>query len=196
MYTLAYQWHANYAEHFGFAHREGCRVYGHYTEPSFVNCWSVPNLYLKKFEMESFTDTLTATLTANGDGQQSGFIIMGRDYARLAFELQGGRFVVKYITCRNADEGGSETVLTLGEVAARQFNAGAKDCYTLSVRCLLTCRKGGQCRMVYSVGDAPFVEVPHAFQARVGKWIGAKYGAYSLAPAGNGRGWIDLVTKR
>lgn len=66
--ALAYQWHSNYDQLYGFASHDGCRVYGHYVDSSFVNFWSVPNLYMKKFEMETFTDTLSATVTAVADG--------------------------------------------------------------------------------------------------------------------------------
>lgn len=190
---FAYQWHANYNPYFGFAKAGGCRVYGHHIGAEFVNFWSVPNLYLRKFEGETFCDTLSTTLTANGDGQQMGLIVMGRDYARLSFELSEGKFLVKYITCHDAEMNHAEKVVTLGDIPARQFNAGAKDCYTVSVRFRLTCQKGGLCQMAYSVDGAPFLSVPQIFQAREGKWIGAKYGVFSVAPEGGGRGWIDLT---
>ena len=190
--SLAYQWHSNYSEAYGFSRQDGVRVYGHYTDSAFCNFWSVPNLYLKKFDKETFTDTLSATITANADGQQSGFIIMGRSYARLAFQLSDGHFLVKYITCADADKGNAEKEVLLSKVKARRFNAGAKDCYTCSVRFMLTCAKGASCTMAYSVNGAPYEAVPTTFHAREGKWIGAKYGVFSIAPCGNGRGWIDL----
>lgn len=190
--SLAYQWHSNYSQAYGFARQDGCRIYGHYTDASFVNFWSVPNLYMRKFEAETFTDTISAVLTANADGQQSGFIIMGRDYARLAFELNGGHFLVKYITCTDADKGGKEKTETLATVKARRFNAGAKDCYTCKVRFMLVCRKGALCSLAYSIDGSPFKDTGHTFQAREGKWIGAKYGVFSIAPDGQGRGWIDM----
>ena len=194
--ALAYQWHANYNEHFGFSRTDGCRVYGHLTDPSFTNFWSVPNLYLKKFEGEVFSDTLHCNIMANAEGQQSGFIVMGRDYARIALELTGERFVIKYITCHNADNGTPETVATLGEAKAKKISAGAKTCYAASVRFVLSCAKGGACTLSYSVDDKPFSTVPSVFQAREGRWIGAKYGVYSIAMQGKSRGWIDLMLQQ
>lgn len=190
--ALAYQWHSNYDQLYGFASHDGCRVYGHYVDSSFVNFWSVPNLYMKKFEMETFTDTLSATVTAVADGQQSGFIIMGRDYARLAFEFSDGEFVIKYVTCNDADKGKAERTETLAKVKARKYNAGAKDCYACNVDFRISCAKGAVCSLSYSVDGGPFMSVANAFQAREGKWIGAKYGVFSIAKQGSGRGWIDL----
>lgn len=190
--SLAYQWHSNYSQLYGFSHRDGTRVYSHYVDSTFCNFWSVPNLYLKKFGRETFSDTLSTTITANADGQQSGFIIMGRSYARLAFQLSDGQFLVKCITCADADKGNAEKEVQLAKVKARRFNAGAKDCYAADVRFVLTCAKGASCTMAYSVNGAPFETCPTVFQAREGKWIGAKYGVYSIAPDGKGRGWIDL----
>lgn len=193
--SLAYQWHSNYSQTYGFSYHESTRVYGHYVDSTFCNFWSVPNLYLKKFDGETFTDTLSATITANADGQQSGFIIMGRDYVRLAFQLSGEQFLVKYITCADADRGGAEKEQLLANVKARKFNAGAKDCYTCSVRFVISCAKGASCTVAYSVNNAPYQTMPAAFKAREGKWIGAKYGVFSIAPDGKGRGWIDLDIK-
>ena len=85
--ALPYQWHANYQDIFGFPTSDGIRVYGHHVAPDFKSLWEVPNLYMKKFDGETFTDTLSMTITAKEKGQQSGFIIMGRDYCRLSAEL-------------------------------------------------------------------------------------------------------------
>ena len=193
--SLAYQWHANYTEASGFATADGCRVYGHYVRPDFVNLWSVPNLYLKKFEGETGADTLRATISATADGQQSGLVIMGRSYCRIAFILSGGRFTVARSLCQDADQGGKEVTEKIATVDARRFNAGAKDCYTCDVTFLIRYKKGVVCALSYSVNGEPYTEAVDGYLAREGKWIGAKYGVYSLAPEGGGRGWIDLKYK-
>lgn len=117
---------------------------------------------------------------------------MGRDYARLAFELSDGEFVVKYVTCNDADKGKAERTETLAKVKARKYNVGAKDCYACNVDFRISCAKGALCSLSYSVDGGPFMSVANAFQAREGKWIGAKYGVFSIAKQGSGRGWIDL----
>lgn len=190
--TGLYQWHANYQDVFGFRTEEGVRVYGHNVSADFRNMWEVPNLYMKKFDGEVFCDTLRMTITANGEGQQSGFIVMGRDYCRLSVELSDGTFVLKYIVCKDADRQGGEETKTVTHIKAKRYNAGAKDNYECKIAFALRCDKGARCRLSYSLDDKSFTELPDVFQAKPGKWIGAKYGVFSIAPQGESRGWADL----
>ena len=189
---ILYQWHANYQDAFGFPTPNGVRVYGHNVSAQFKNMWDVPNLYLKKFDGETFADTLHLTITAKADGQQSGFIIMGRDYCRLSVELQNGQFLLKRITCRDADNGGEETEQVLVQVKARKYGAGAKTNYDCHISFGIRCEKGAVCHLSYSLDGQHYTSLPEPFQAREGKWIGAKYGLFSIAPHGSSRGWVDI----
>lgn len=190
--TGLYQWHANYQDVFGFPTDDGVRVYGHNVGDAFRSMWEVPNLYLKKFDGETFCDTLCVTVTANAEGQQSGFIVMGRDYCRLSLELEGGEFVLKRITCKDADRDGLEMTEVLTRIKARRYGAGAKENYECSVCFGIRCEKGAVCRLSYSIDGRSFTELSDVFYAREGKWIGAKYGVFSIAPQGEPRGWVDL----
>ena len=187
-----YQWHANYQDVFGFPTAEGVRVYGHHVSATFKNMWEVPNLFLRKFDGETFADTLCMTITANAVGQQSGFIVMGRDYCRLSVEWTGDHFELSRRGCVNADLGGEETVEKLADVVARTYGAGAKTNHECMVTFRIECRKGALCHLAYSLDGTRFTPLAKPFQAREGKWIGAKYGAFSIAPASGGRGWVDL----
>jgi hypothetical protein len=51
---------------------------------------------------------------------------------------------------------------------------------------------GGQCRFSYSLNGKNFTDCPASFQARQGKWIGAKVGLFSVHPATTDCGWIDI----
>ena len=191
--TGLYQWHANYQDTFGFPTPEGVRVYGHPVAATFKNLWEVPNLYLKKFDGETFTDTLRMTITAKANGQQSGFVIMGRDYLRLSVELtDNGQFALKRITCKDADTGGEETAQTLTQAKARMYGAGAKANYECRLAVVLRCERGAACHLAYSLDGKHFTPIAEPFQAREGKWIGAKYGVFSIAKQGEMKGWIDL----
>lgn len=190
--TGLYQWHANYQDVFGFLTNEGVRVYSHNVSAQFVNMWEVPNLYLCKFDGETFADTLRMTITANAEGQQSGFIIMGRDYCRLSLLFNGSDFVLNRVVCKNADTGGIEQTEELAQIKAKRYNAGAKDNYECKVTFTIRCEKGAVCYLSYSLDDKTFVSLPAPFQAREGKWIGAKYGVFSIAPQGVARGWADV----
>ena len=190
--SLQYQWHANYQDCSGFATNSGVRVYGHPVSSNFKNLWEVPNLYLKKFEGEIFTDTLHMTITATDEGQQSGFVVMGRDYCRLSVELQGEAFVLKRIICKDADRDGAEESAIIGNIKAHSYNAGAKTNYECHLSVRLQCNKGGLCHFCYSIDGCQFTPVAIPFQAREGKWIGAKYGVFSITHDAKSKGWVDL----
>lgn len=205
--SLAYQWHANYQETFGFPTPQGMRVYSHRLadSPDYRSLWDVPNLWLKKFEGETFTDTLHATITSKSSMQQSGFVVMGRDYLRLSFRLderymtesprteEDGWFVVEECRCTDADRGGTEMVSRIGAIAAQRYDSGATPNYACHVTFVITCARGGVCTLSYSANgdDGPFQTLASPFKAREGMWIGAKYGIYSITSA-DSRGWIDL----
>lgn len=190
--ALHYQWHANYQDHFGFVTNDGARVYGCPVASDFPNLWDVPNLYLKKFEGETFTDTLHLTITATDADQQSGFVIMGRDYCRLSAELQGDVFLLKLIACKDADQGGNEEAENICTVKARSYNAGAKTNFECRLSVIIRCDKGALCHLDYSTDALHFIPLTTPFKAREGKWIGAKYGIFSITRDGKAKGWVEI----
>ena len=189
---LSYQWHSSYKETFGFLSERGVRIYSHNVSRDFRNLWEVPNLFLKKFEGETFTDTLHLTISAKSDGQESGFVIMGRDYIRLSACLQDGKFLLNFAECHAADTGASEHSSNISTIEAKRYNAGAKDNYECQLHVRIHCEKGALSTIAYSTDGTVFHTLPTTFQARVGKWIGAKYGAFSIAPHDTDKGWSDL----
>ena len=44
-----------------------------------------------------------------------------------------------------------------------------------------------------STDDHTFTPAPTRFKAREGKWIGAKYGIYSLSPEPVRKGWCEMT---
>lgn len=190
-----YQWHANCQETSGFKTNAGVRVYGHPVEEDSINLWQVPNLYLRKFWGETFCDTLHLVVTAKEAGQQSGFVVMGRDYLRLSVEFTGSDFVLKRIVCHDADQRGQEVSTPVAVLPARRYEAGALANYECRLAVRLQCERGALCRIAYSTDEIHYLDISGTFQARVGKWIGAKYGVYSLTPRPASKGWVDLVFK-
>ena len=188
-----YQWHANYNDTFGFPLADGRqRIYGHHIADDYRSLWEVPNLWLKKFEGETFCDTLRLVITAKAEGEQSGFVIMGRDYCGLSAELRNGLFALKRIMCKDADKGEAEGAEAIGELETRKYGAGAKANYETTLFVAIRCDKGAVCTLSYSSDGKIYKTVPQTFQAREGKWIGAKYGAFSIAPDKTSRGWVDV----
>ncbi len=192
---LQWQWHANYKDTFGFPTTMGyLRVYSYIQSEEYRNFWEVPNLLLQKFPAEQFTATTKVKISADTDGESSGFIVMGRDYCRLAFEKQGDKFVMKQISCKDAEPGNAEVVTVLDEIEpTRKYNAGAKDNQELDIYLRLHVGDGALCQFSYSLDGKRYKQAGTAFKAREGKWIGAKMGFFSTAPyASPQRGWIDI----
>lgn len=187
-----YQWHANYQDAFGFNTTTGTRVYAHNVSKDFRSVWEVPNLYLKKLDGETFTDTLSTIITARADGDESGFIIMGRDYCRISASFNNGTFTLKQITCKNADSKGTEVSKDICTLKHRTYTGGAKTFYETKVTFRIECMKGALCKLSYSTDGKTFLPIQDTFQAREGRWIGAKYGVFSIAPNDGLKGWIDL----
>ncbi|MCM1066866.1 MAG: glycoside hydrolase 43 family protein [Muribaculaceae bacterium] len=193
-----FQWHANYADFFGFPTADAMmRVYGHIVSPGFVNLWEVPNLWLAKFPAEEFTVTsrLRVSAKSTSEGVSSGMVVMGWDYCRFGFEKSGDNFVLRLITCTDAEQGGAEHSTEIATLKpSRVYAAGLYPNLELDVWLRLTVGKGGVCRFAYSTDGRKFTTAPQSFTARAGKWIGAKYGFYSITPAGvSERGWLDVI---
>lgn len=189
-----YQWHSNYRDTFGFPTGKGMRVYGFNLPKGYTNCWEVPNLYLKKFEGETFADTLRLVVTASADGHESGVIVMGRDYCRVSALFKDGNFHIQQIICKNADRGNRESPPEdIAVIPARKYNAGSRGNYECRLSIIVKCEKGGDCSFAYSTDDRLYKMLPTHFKAREGKWIGAKYGIYSLSPEPVRKGWCDLI---
>lgn len=200
-----WQWFANYQLPFGFPTPYGkMRIYGHTLSPEFVNMREVPNLLTQKFPNESFTATAKVTVSATVDGQQSGLIVMGRDYARLTVEKAGEQFIVKLIECNKADKGGTERV-TSDEVTlpyTRVNVPGPRASYDLDI--YLRVKVDGRpadgshpdgyekCTFYYSTDGKKYREIGTPFMAREGHWIGARVGFFAVQPKGPNRGWIDI----
>lgn len=189
-----WQWHANYSPLFGMTSPYGyMRIYGHPLSEGFRNFWEVPNLLLQKFPAPEFTATAKMKVSTQEDGQQSGLIVMGRDYARLSAERAGKEFILNYIVCREAEGGAAEEVEELARIpATRLYNAGNLDNSELDIWMRVKVGKGGVCGFSYSTDGKKFLPAGKPFQAREGKWIGAKVGAFSVQPSGKSRGWVDL----
>lgn len=190
---LQWQWHANYQDTFGFTTNMGyMRIYSHILSPEFVNFWEVPNLLLQKFPAEEFTATTKLKVSAKDDGQMSGLIVMGWDYAYLGVEKSGEGFILKYVQCKDAEQKTPEKTSVVGLLdKCRTFEAGLYPNYEIDIYLRVKVETGGKCSFYYSTDGRRFHNVGDTFIARQGKWIGAKVGLFSVAPYGKERGWVD-----
>lgn len=189
-----WQWFANYQLPFGFPTPDGYfRLYGHTLSPDFVNMREVPNILTQKFPNDTFTATAKVTVSATEDGQQSGLIVMGRDYARLAVEKAGNDFIIKLIECKSSDKNKPETSETIATLPASRINGeGGRATQDIDLWLRVKVGKDYKCTFSYSTDGKKYTECGKPFTARQGHWIGATVGFFSVQPAGKNRGWIDI----
>lgn len=193
-----FQWHANYSDFYGFPGNGAMmRLYSHRTSKDFVNMWEVPNLWLAKLPAEEFTATaqLRVSAKSTSEGVSAGMTVMGWDYARFGFVKRGDDFVLQFITCADAEQGGAETVTDVATLKpSRAYAAGLYPNVELDVYLRLKVDGKGVCRFAYSTDGRRFTTAEGSFKASAGKWIGAKYGFYAIAPASaSDRGWLDII---
>lgn len=201
-YTLSpqWQWHANinekwayYAGNHGFV-----RLYSYPVVPQYRNLWDVANLLLQKTPAPNFTATMKLTFspTKQYKGERTGLVVMGMDYAALVLENAADEMTLSQVVCHGADKGQPEQV---------NASVGLKES-TVYLRVKFGCdgrkiaqSEGGHdllvtCDFSYSTDGRTFSPLGTTFQAREGKWIGAKVGTFCTRPAirANDGGWADI----
>lgn len=179
---LQWQWHANpqpewyFTSTFGFL-RLNCMILPE--EP--FNFWNIPNLFLQKLPAESFSATTRFEFYPKQEGDRTGLIMMGEDYAYLAVEYSGNKKYLTFQTCTNASTGGKEVQMDKKEIATSVIYMKTK------------VESGGLCTFSYSEDGNLFHPVGTTFTARAGRWIGAKIGIFALKTTPtNDSGYADF----
>jgi len=169
---LQWQWHANFKKcWYSLTEKQGTlRLYSQKLPEGSDNLWDVPNLLLQKFSAPEFEIATYVTFNGRVSGEKTGLVVMGDDYAYLALEQVDDKMVLEQITCLNAEERGSEK--TNEKVIVEQNSLYLK----------VNVREGAVCTFSYSFNGRKFVSIGKAFQAKPGKWIGAKVGLFAIRP--------------
>lgn len=165
-----WQWHANPQFSWGFPSGN----LGYYR----LNCfprpvdseglWNVPNLLLQKFPSEEFVATSKLIFNARTDNEEIGFLVMGEDYQFISLKRINGKLSVRAVKCNGARTVGKEQ-----ELFAEEFS-GAEIYFRIKVE------KGAVCSFTFSKNGKDFKEAGTAFEAKPGRWIGAKIGFFAL----------------
>ena len=146
--------------------------------------WDVPNLLLQKFPAPEFNVATKISLIP-GDGKEqrkTGLIIMGRDYAAVTLTEKEGTFYLQNTQAIKADEGAKEEVLE--EIALKSNTVYLK---------VAVSAPDAMCQFSYSENGRNFKKFGAPFKARVGKWIGAKVGLFSIStPEASRGGYADV----
>lgn len=168
---LQWQWHGNpestwaMTSNFGFI-----RLYGKPAPEGAQNLWDVPNLLLQKFPAPEFTATTKMKFTPHMIGEKAGLIAMGEDYSYVAIERAENGFQVTQVVTTGADAGEPEEIQETINIGQNEvwFRAEVKE--------------GGLTSFSFSTDGKSFEKIGEEFQAKEGRWIGAKIGVFATQP--------------
>ena len=176
---LQWQWHANYQPGwYSLRDSEGAlRLFAQPLPGGATNLWPAPNLLLQKLPAPAFTVTTRISLNADDPGTRSGLVVMGIDYAYVAIRRIEDGFELVQAQAIDARGGAPEEELAVVSISERRdawLRADVSD--------------GAITSFSYSLDGALFKPIGTEFQARQGRWIGAKIGLFALRPDGSGAG--------
>ncbi len=114
------------------------------------------------------------------DGDRTGLVIMGADYAYVALRKQSDGVYLSCAMPRGADHGAAERESAPVPVKEN----------TVYLRVKVS--EGAVCGFSYSTDGTAFAAIGEAFTAKAGRWIGAKVGLFALGPKPAAEdGWAD-----
>ena len=191
---LQWQWHANYQQFFGQPTANGTfRLFTMDLPEDFRSLWDVPNLLLQKPSAPRFTATAKLRFAAKEDQQYAGLVMMGRDYSAIIVLRQGDNFLLQRHNCQDADQGNSESQLTIATLQPTDRDTIP---YAPAIYLDFYLRadiNDGICTFSYSLDGKHFKPAGDPFTMRQGKWIGAKFGFVAECPnRKDRRGWLDI----
>jgi hypothetical protein len=145
--------------------------------------WDVPNVLLQKFPAEEFSATTKMTFYPNQkvENERVGLIVMGQRYASLSLKnMKDGVYLI-FSVCEDAIKGGVENELVISKVTDK----------TIYLR--VTVSKNAKCAFAYSIDGKKYEEIKGEFQAKLGRWIGAKMGLFATRTSTiNDAGYADV----
>ena len=180
---LQWQWHANPKDKwYSLTESPGnIRLYSVKNFTQNGNLWFVPNLLLQKFPAPSFTATTKITFKPDRINEKSGLVIMGREWAFLAFTktdkgLELGMYTGSYFQ---------------GEDKTKKIESVPIEKNTCYMRVHVDEKK--ICSFSYSFDGTQFRQLGKGYTATPGVWIGAKVGLFSINPnISESKGYADF----
>ena len=167
---LQWQWQANPSLTWGFtAGNLGFYRLNCISKPdSSINMWVIPNLLLQKFPADEFTATTALVFNARFNGEETGLVVMGKDYQYISLKRDQEKLFVRVVRCEGADKQNSEQVLY------------SKEIDNPAIYFRVRVEADALCRFSYSTNGNIFIEAGEPFKASPGLWIGAKIGFFAL----------------
>jgi len=183
---LQWQWQANSMIQW-YALMKGAGYLRLFAYPSDTgkNLWTVPNLLLQKIPAPACTVTAKISLTVDKDacnGKKAGLVLMGSDYAYISINRNEAGYSIRQVICKNADQHQEEEI-----AAAAALSAG-----TAYLRMTIAA-PDAQCQFSFSEDGITYKTLGKSFEAKPGRWIGAKIGLFCTAtPASKTSGYADI----
>lgn len=183
---LQWQWYGNPKPTWCYVNEEkGClRLFSDDLVNDYRNMLDMPNLLLQKFPAPKFRATAKMEFHPNleTEGESCGIAIIGMDYAYLSMSrIEDSKYKLSFVTCKNADRGLPEHIETSEIVDSNKIYMS------------VNVENGKLCTFSYSVDGKKFKSIGSAFEAREGKWIGAKVGLFcKRSVLKNDGGWVDV----
>lgn len=178
--SLQWQWHANPMDWWSFrdAQKGILTLFSVPLPDNYKNLWDVPNLLLQKLPSDKFTATIKFTFKPDERfaGERAGLVVMGMDYALLSIEKTKDGFSISQNECIGAEKGKPE-------IANEAISDKKSDVYFR-----VNVNPDAMCTFSYSADGKKFTKIGKPFNAREGKWIGAKVGVFCTRPVKNNDG--------
>ena len=178
---LQWQWQANpnVVWHAKLPGKDQLRLFSIKTQEDYKNLWLTPNLLLQKFPAPNFIATTKISLFPEEaeEGKSTGLIIMGMDYATLTLTHDKQGFLIRQTKALDAIGGKEEITISEEKITSNQI------IFRVEVS-----SPDAICKFSYSEDGIKFNKIGKPFQAKPGKWIGAKVGLFSVSTQESPRG--------
>ena len=167
---LQWQWHANPGKDWYTISQDHLQLQAVKNISQQGDLWMVSNLLLQKFPSPGFTVTTRIEFHPELSGEQAGLLIMGEEWAFLAFVKEDDNICIGMHRARHnrCDPGTSLLQKIPAEDAMAYFR--------------VTVEEGGICTFSYSFDNIEYTPIGSKFQSQPGKWIGAKVGLFCINP--------------
>lgn len=178
---LQWQWSANpsivwYSK---LANQNFLRLFSIKVPENSNNLWTVPNLLTQKFPAQNFTASTKLKLTPEDatEGKTAGLLIMGTDYQSLVITNKKDGYYLQLIRAEKAEKNNPEKILSEVKLSTNEVFLKVK-----------VSEPNGICQFSFSENGKKYTSIGEPFQAKPGKWIGAKVGVYIISSQDAKRG--------
>jgi len=168
---VQWQWNANYHDNwYSLTSRPGyLRLFAqHNFAENTRNLWQQPAVLFQKIPAANFIAEVTLALSTTADNISAGLTMFGEDYAWIGIQHDDqGQLMLGFASCHNARKGCNESFKPEVKISNAQ----------VTIRMTMT--DGGGTVFSYLDKNNRFKAIGEMFQAKRGRWVGAKIGLFA-----------------